>query len=222
MSKSDSAANLLLASASPRRLDLLQQIGVVFLVVPAHIDESHRVNERPSDYVRRMALEKAETVRATSEHRCPVLGADTTVSIDNLILGKPTSIEHAREMLQRLSGRWHEVLSGVAIIEDRAAVISVRTRVKFRQIAAGEIESYWASGEPHDKAGAYAIQGIGGAFVERIDGSYSNVVGLPMVETTTLLDDFAIRRQFAAGVAITESKKTLSNGTRLAKREVGG
>ncbi|MFT4560747.1 MAG: septum formation protein [Gammaproteobacteria bacterium] len=202
MSGSDFAANLILASASPRRSTLLQQIGVVFVVVPANIDESHRSTERPNDYVRRMAFEKAETIRANCEIPCPVLGADTTVSIDNLILGKPTSIEHAREMLQRLSGRWHEVLSGVAIIEDRVALISVRTRVKFRQVSAGEIESYWETGEPQDKAGAYAIQGIGGAFVERIDGSYSNVVGLPMVETASLLDDFSVPRNFATGMAI--------------------
>jgi septum formation protein len=207
MSESDPAASLLLASASPRRLVLLRQIGVTFIVVPAHIDESHPPTERPNDYVRRMAFEKAETVRANGEHRYPVLGADTIVTIDDLILGKPTNMEHAREMLQRLSGRWHEVLSGVAIVADRSAVISVRTRVKFRHIRPGEIAAYWASGEPQDKAGSYAIQGIGGVFVERIDGSYSNVVGLPLVETATLLDDFSIPRIFAAGIAIAETEK---------------
>ncbi len=184
--------DLVLASASPRRNEILQQLGVAFSVVPAEIDESPKTEEAPDVYVRRLALYKAEAVSAKHRHSIPVLAADTTVTIDRLILGKPCAIEQAREMLSRLSGRWHEVHSGLAIMHRGVTVKSVRTRVKFRDIEPVEIDRYWESGEPQDKAGAYAIQGLGGAFVERIDGSYSNVVGLPMVETIALLDEYKV------------------------------
>ena len=192
--------NLILASASPRRAEILQQLGVSFSVIPADIDESTKATELPNVYVRRIALYKAETICAANGRAFPVLAADTAVAIDDLILGKPAAIEHAREMLGRLSGRWHEVYSGLAIMHRDVTVISVRTRVKFRHIERHEIDRYWDSGEPHDKAGAYAIQGIGGGFVECIDGSYSNVVGLPMVETLSLLDKYAIRHLFSPDI----------------------
>ena len=161
--------------------------------------------EPPGVYVRRMALHKAETVSAARGRSVPVLAADTAVAIDNLLLGKPAGIEHAREMLERLSGRWHEVYSGLAIMQADVTVISVRTRVKFRVIERSEMDVYWASGEPADKAGAYAIQGIGGAFVERIDGSYSNVVGMPMAETVTLLEKYKVSQIFRPKIDETAS-----------------
>jgi septum formation protein len=197
----DEACDLLLASASPRRAEFLRLMGVSFRVVPALIDESVVSREQPATYVRRIALTKAETVSARNSRALPVLAADTAVVIDDLILGKPGGLEGAREMLERLSGRWHDVYSGVAITHRNAEAISVRTRVKFRSIEAHEIEAYWSSGEPLDKAGGYAIQGLGGAFVERIDGSYSNVVGLPLVETLVLLDKYGIGHVLERGAS---------------------
>lgn len=202
MGDKTTAADLILASASPRRADLLRQIGVVFRITPAHIDESVRPDEQPTTYVRRLALAKAEFVSAQCGRSIPVLAADTAVTIDQLILGKPSELEDARGMLERLSGRWHDVLSGVAIMHHHVSLINVRTRVKFRPILAHEIDAYWSSGEPQDKAGGYAIQGLGGAFVERIEGSYSNVVGLPLVETLVLLDEYAIKQTLSPDLAV--------------------
>lgn len=179
---------LVLASASPRRADLLDQLGVRYLVDPADIDERERADEAPNDYVRRIALAKAETVCDRRGRVEPVIGADTAVVIDERIVGKPADFTAAAAMLGALSGRWHEVYTGVALVHRAASVIAVRTRVKFRVLQSTEIAAYWDTGEPCDKAGAYAIQGIGGAFVERIDGSYSNVVGLPLMETVQLLN----------------------------------
>lgn len=179
---------LVLASASPRRADLLDQLGVRYLVDPAGIDERERADEAPNDYVRRIALAKAETVCDRRGRVEPVIGADTAVVIDERIVGKPADFTAAAAMLGALSGRWHEVYTGVALVHRAASVIAVRTRVKFRVLQSTEIAAYWDTGEPCDKAGAYAIQGIGGAFVERIDGSYSNVVGLPLMETVQLLN----------------------------------
>lgn len=163
------------------------------MTIFVEIDESHNTGETPSDYVRRLALRKAEVAASMACHALtPVLAADTTVVIDGLILGKPPSLEQAREMLSRLSGRWHDVYSGLAMMQESSEVISVRTRVKFRTIRASEMGRYWETGEPRDKAGAYGIQGLGGAFVEKIDGSYSNVVGLPMAETIMLLENYNV------------------------------
>ncbi|HCU90065.1 MAG TPA: septum formation protein Maf [Gammaproteobacteria bacterium] len=185
--------DLVLASTSPRRADILKRLGVSFLIVFVEIDESHSRGETPCNYVRRLALRKAE-IAASMEYqpRTPVLAADTTVVIDGFILGKPSGLEQAREMLSRLSGRWHDVYSGLAMMQESSKTISVRTRVKFRSIKAAEIGRYWDTGEPRDKAGAYGIQGLGGAFVEKIDGSYSNVVGLPMAETIVLLEKYKV------------------------------
>lgn len=182
-----SACGLVLASASPRRAALLDQLGVTYTVEPADIDERERARETPNDYVRRVALEKAETVCDRRGRTEPVLGADTAVVIDDRIMGKPADYTDAAAILGALSGRWHEVFTGVALVHRTASVIAVRSRVKFRVLENSEIAAYWDTGEPADKAGAYAIQGIGGAFIERIDGSYSNVVGLPLMETLALL-----------------------------------
>jgi len=185
-------AILCLASASPRRRELLAQIGVPHLVQPAALDETPRPAEPPEDYVERLARGKAAAVWSA---RCaagaaplPVLGADTTVSIDGLVLGKPADESELQAMLARLSGREHEVWSAVALA-DAAGTVARRccTRVRFRRIDAAEMARYWASGEPRDKAGGYAIQGWGAVFVERLEGSYSNVVGLPLHETAALL-----------------------------------
>lgn len=186
------ARELVLASASPRRAALLDQLAVSYTIDPADIDEREREDEAPNDYVRRIALAKAETVCERRGRVEPVLGADTAVVIDDRIVGKPADFTAAAAILGTLSGRWHEVYTGVALVHRAASVIAVRTRVKFRALEQAEIAAYWDTGEPCDKAGAYAIQGIAGAFVERIDGSYSNVVGLPLMETLSLLTRIGI------------------------------
>ncbi len=205
MGEDSSSVDLILASRSPRRIQLLEQIGARFQVIPADIDESPRPGESVSDYVRRIAIVKSTTVSEQCEGSTPVLAADTAVYIDKLIIGKPNDEDHAGEMLERLSGRWHDVYSGISITYRDVSVISVRTRVKFRRIERWEIKEYWLSGEPKDKAGSYAIQGLGGNFVERIDGSYSNVVGLPMVETGDLLDQYGIVKRIGRGQAYQRS-----------------
>ena len=187
------AAQILLASASPRRRELLAQIGIDCAVRPVDLDESHLPGESPRDYVRRLAREKALAGLAASDARLPVLGADTAVLLDGDILGKPRDRDDALATLARLSGREHRVLSGVAVAipgDCRCAV--VETRVFFRPLSAAEIAAYWRSGEPADKAGSYGIQGRGAVYVERIEGCYSNVVGLPLAATARLLAELGI------------------------------
>ncbi|NND36891.1 MAG: septum formation inhibitor Maf [Gammaproteobacteria bacterium] len=183
-----------LASASPRRRELLRQIGVAFRARPVDIDETPRPEESPARFVQRLALEKAvAAARSVDEEPPPViLGADTAVVVDERILGKPADDEDAVSMLGRLSGRSHHVLTGVAGLcgAGRCVMLS-RTRVTFRDIDMAERRAYVASGEPADKAGAYAIQGRAAVFVERIDGSYTGVVGLPLYETHSILDQLA-------------------------------
>lgn len=180
-----------LASQSPRRSQLLQYLDYTFDVVDGHIDETPATSELGCDYVMRMARSKAYCGLKNSVGNRPVLGADTTISIDNEILAKPESIEHSLYMLHRLSGRSHKVLTAVCVVnKDRIEQVLVTTVVKMRSISDDEIKSYWQSGEPCDKAGSYAIQGIGGKFVKAIDGSYSAVVGLPLVESEQLLKMF--------------------------------
>lgn len=176
--------NLILASASPRRAELLRQLGLRFQVQPADIDETIGTNESPDDYVRRLAVEKAEAISLVSEG--VVLGADTVVVHRNQILGKPHNRQGAREMLRALSGSWHEVYTGTALVTDATRSSVTRTKVKFKAISDREVERYLETEEPFDKAGAYGIQGIGSLFVERIEGSYSNVMGLPLYETEAL------------------------------------
>jgi len=187
------APALLLASRSPRRADLLRTLGVEFRLVDVEVDETPGRHEAPDAYVRRLAREKARAGQAAAPAPAaslPVLAADTTVVLDGEILGKPLDDADARAMLARLAGRPHEVLTGVAVLDGRGLLVDtvVATRVRFRALTPAEIAAYVASGEPLDKAGAYGIQGLGGALVERIEGSYSNVVGLPLAETLALLD----------------------------------
>ena len=174
---------LILASASPRRAELLRAAGISFEVHPAHVDEDVHESESPDVYVMRVAEAKARTIAARFPDRV-VLGADTTVVLDEHILGKPRDEEDARRMLRILSGRVHEVLSGVCVCgpakSGRHDVRLARTRVEFAPLSEDELAWYASSGEPMDKAGAYAIQGLASRFVTRIDGSYSNVVGLPI------------------------------------------
>lgn len=184
---------LLLASRSPRRAEYLRLLGVDFDVIDVAVDETPHADEAPRDYVLRLARAKAAAGRARSGVACPVLAADTTVVCAGEILGKPADAADARRILGRLSGRWHTVLTAVALAADTARDCCVETAVLFRPLSPTEIDRYWASGEPADKAGAYGIQGLGGALVSRIDGSYSNVVGLPLAETVALLDAAGIR-----------------------------
>ena len=188
------SVQLILASASPRRQALLKQVGIAFRQQVAEIDETPLENEAAEDYVVRLALEKARAVRQHSvDDGLPVLGADTAVVIDGRLLGKPKSPAHARQMLQLLSGREHRVMSAVALVGSREAVQISVSRVWFRPLGENEIDAYWRTGEPQDKAGAYAIQGVGAIFIERLEGSYTGVMGLPLYETGRLLQDFGIQ-----------------------------
>lgn len=190
--------DLLLASRSPRRAELLRTLGVSFAVVDVEVDETPQAGEPAEPYVARLAGAKARAGRAASGSTLPVLAADTTVVCAGEILGKPADAADAARILRRLSGRWHSVFTGVALATDTLAVQVVETRVRFRTLSESEIAAYWASGEPADKAGAYGIQGLGGALVARIEGSYSNVVGLPLAETVALLDACGIAHALVA------------------------
>ena len=187
-----------LASASPRRKALLEQLGLGLELVPAAVDESLLPGETALAYTRRLARAKAaegwRRVEANTEAWRPVLGADTAVVCDGRIMGKPESEVSGLEMLASLSGRWHRVVTAVALrYNDDCVLTASDTRVKFRALTAEEAIGYWQTGEPADKAGAYAIQGRGGRFVERVEGSYTGVVGLPLVETEALLRQFSIK-----------------------------
>lgn len=187
---------LVLASASPRRRELLGQLGCRFEILAVDLDETPQEGERGEDYVRRLALAKARAGRQLALTRgwaLPVLGADTEVVVDGCILGKPADETAGVAMLGRLQGRAHQVLSAVAVNDGRCErVVYSSTCVYFRRIDAAEMHAYWASGEPLDKAGGYAIQGRAAAFVERLEGSYSGVVGLPLFETAALLREFGV------------------------------
>jgi len=181
-----------LASASPRRQELLRQVGVAFDVLPSGIEEERGLNETPAEYVRRVALEKARAVsdriRAQGRPLRPVLGADTEVVLGTEVLGKPRDREHGMAILRRLAGRTHEVLTGLALVHrglERTALSS--SRVSFGPISEDELGEYWATGEPADKAGAYAVQGRAAVFITNIDGSYSGIMGLPLHEFWLLL-----------------------------------
>jgi len=189
MQKSHAQARLILASASPRRRELLHQIGVDFHTVSAELDESVRAGELPGPYVQRMALEKALTVSRRETTIMPVLGADTAVIIDERILGKPVDRAHAVAMLMDLSGRTHEVWSAVALVPVTGPDLrrlSV-TRVTFAPLDRAWIEAYCDSREPMDKAGAYGVQGAAAQKISRLEGSYSGVMGLPLFETSEML-----------------------------------
>lgn len=181
-----------LASASPRRAALLRQLGVSFYVRPADIDERRQAGEPPRDYVIRIARAKASAAASSEDPSTIVIGADTAIEIDGEILGKPAGRDAQHEMLRRLSDRAHHVLSAVCVMRAghaRDALSS--TEVSFKMLGSHEIERYLACEEGLDKAGGYAIQGYAAAFVTRLCGSYSGVVGLPLYETMQLLDRFA-------------------------------
>lgn len=183
-----SSMRLILASASPRRAALLREAGYEFDVDPAHVDESELAGETARSYVVRVAALKAHTVAARHPDDV-VLAADTTVVVDGVMLAKPTDDSDAARMLRLLSGRTHEVLTGVVVIRagwERSEAVS--TRVRFKPLGAAEIAWYVSSGEPHDKAGAYGVQGLAARFVASVEGSYSNVVGLPVANARALLD----------------------------------
>jgi septum formation protein len=170
---------IILASASPRRAELLRAAGIEFDVMPANADETVHKGETPETYVQRVAEAKATAVRQRANGR-PVLAADTVVVIDKAILGKPVDREDAKRMLRMLSGRGHQVLTAVTLLSGAAVTRVETTVVEFAPLTRDDVEWYVATGEPDDKAGAYAIQGYASRFITRIDGSYSNVVGLPV------------------------------------------
>ena len=193
---------LVLASASPRRKSLLNLLVKEFLVLPADIDETPRVGEQAEAYVVRMALEKARASIAKYSPQADdqsadavFIASDTSVVVDGDVLGKPASFEDAHVMLRRLSGRSHQVITSLCVSnfkQDHVVTECVTTDVLFREISDIEIRQYWQTTEPVDKAGAYAIQGLGGVFVRHLSGSYSAVVGLPLYETAQLLAQFGV------------------------------
>lgn len=179
----------ILASSSPRRQELLRLLGLSFQVVPSYIEEGPLEGESPQDHVLRLCQAKAEEVGSRHPDHW-VIGADTVVALDGVILGKPRGREEACEILEILQGRVHEVYTGLCVLrmrDGRCATEAVRTEVLFRGLTRREVEWYVRTGEVLDKAGAYGIQGIGGALVRRIQGSYSNVVGLPLAELVDML-----------------------------------
>ena len=182
-----------LASASPRRRELLRQIGVAHEVCPAELDETAAPGEPPAAYVRRLATAKADSVWRARPQR-PVLAADTAVVLDGELFGKPVDLNDGVRMLEALSGRTHEVLTAVAVRHQGGAaqLVSV-SEVTFRALSKAECARYWATGEPQGKAGGYAIQGLAATFICRLAGSYSGVVGLPLAETATLLTAAGVR-----------------------------
>lgn len=183
----------MLASRSPRRVELLRGLGFAFRCVAADVPETPRPGQSPLDFACEMALSKARSVREAAPRELPVLGADTDVAIDGNILGKPRGRDDALRMLALLSGRVHEVTSAVAVVQaSREELRWTVTEVEFGLIAPAAADAYWRSGEPADKAGAYAIQGYAGRWVKAIRGSYSGVVGLPLFETVELLARFGI------------------------------
>jgi septum formation protein len=183
---------LVLASASPRRRELLWQIGVAHRIAVAGVDETPCAGESAADCVQRLALAKAKKVWTRG---LPVLGADTAVVLDEQLLGKPRDRHSALSTLTRLSGRAHHVLTAVALVDGRGSDVRLSdSEVQFRTLTAAECARYWESGEPRDKAGGYAIQGLGAVFVSRLVGSYSGVMGLPLGETAELLDAAGVPR----------------------------
>ena len=198
-------SQIILASASPRRRDLLSQLGLNFTVAGQDIDETQNPDEEPLDFVRRMALRKAQAmeVEATLKASSLVIGSDTIVVCEGAVLGKPVNKKDGLRMLRLLSGKVHSVLTAVAIATLNRECVSVsENKVEFRHITKQEAEAYWHSREPADKAGSYGIQGLGAVFVKTLHGSYSGVMGLPLYETAKLLGEFGIDCITRAGVEI--------------------
>ena len=191
-------ARIILASSSPRRKELLEQVGLKFEIFSPDIDESVHVGESADHYVQRLAEQKAQAILAQFPDAI-VIAADTSLVLDHKIIGKPESKQHAFEIWTALSDRQHDVLSGVCVRSSECdpntiQSMVVRTKVHFRKLSQLDMEQYWATGEPIGKAGAYAIQGYAAQFIPRIEGSYSNVVGLPLYETLQLLKNIDQRK----------------------------
>lgn len=185
---------IILASTSPRRLELLGQIGVACRVLKIEVDETPMDGELARDYVVRVAADKSAQGLSLSSGDLPVLAADTEVVLDGVILGKPRDLAHARALLESLSGREHQVLSAVSLrFKDSHWQALSESRVTFRNISSEEIAAYWQSGEPQDKAGGYAIQGLAAVFIAHLSGSFSGVMGLPLFETAELLQHAGIK-----------------------------
>lgn len=194
MQHPDTDYDLCLASASPRRKDLLAQIGLNCLQFPVNIDERVLPGEAAPSYVLRLAEQKAHAGQQRSGTHLPVLGSDTSVVFQGKILGKPKDKRHAVEMLMQLSGKTHQVMTAVAICQQGRVLSTLSvTDVTFRELSEGECHAYCDTGEPFDKAGGYGIQGLAAVFVRSVSGSYSNVVGLPLFETADLLQQFGVR-----------------------------
>jgi septum formation protein len=186
--------SVILASNSPRRRDILRQIGIDFVQLPVDADEKIRPGERPEDYAERVSLDKAR-VAAVKAGSGVVIAADTIVALESSILGKPTDVRDAHRMLKLLSGRMHHVITGLTVMDaatGKTVTRTVNTKVWFRELSDTEIEAYIATGEPLDKAGAYGIQEKGALLVNRIEGCYFNVVGLPLAVLGQILGDFGI------------------------------
>jgi septum formation protein len=182
---------IILASASPRRKELLTQMGVTAICLPVDLDESKRLDEDPSDYCQRLALEKAQTGWDRSNQQLPVLGSDTIVAINEEILGKPKSHRNAYEMLMKLSNNTHQVHTAVAMVYNRKIrVVESISDVVFDHLDETEVKTYIQSNEPMDKAGSYGIQGYASKWIKYISGSYSGIMGLPIYETSKLLREF--------------------------------
>jgi len=182
--------DIILASASPRRAELLDQIGISYHKQVVDIDESSLSQEASEDLVQRLAIEKSQAIK---DQKLPVLGSDTLGVIGNELLVKPRDIEHAIQMLSAMSGRWHKILTAVAITHNNETNVLLNiNRVLFRPISEAEIKAYWHTGEPQDKAGAYAIQGLAASFIQQIEGSYSGIMGLPLFETVKLLKQVGV------------------------------
>ena len=195
---------LILASSSPRRADLMRRLGLSFIIRPADIDETYTAGESPADHAERLAREKAVAIASQSPHAV-VVGSDTIVVLDGEVLGKPRGPEDAVRMLRRLSGREHEVFTGVAVAAGCEVVSALeRVRVRFRELSELECREYVETGEPMDKAGAYGIQGYGSAIVEAIQGDYFAVMGLPIVRLLDLLRRMGHRYAFGDGLQPTE------------------
>tara|TARA_Y100001956_G_scaffold82746_1_gene105346 strand:- start:1865 stop:2425 length:561 start_codon:yes stop_codon:yes gene_type:complete len=182
--------SLILASGSPRRKELLQQLGYPFTILVTNVEESQHAGEQAEQYVARLSQDKA-LAALNQQPDNVVLGSDTIVVCDNQVLEKPLDLAHAKQMLMMLSGRSHQVMTAVTVVsKEKQETVVVTTDVWFKTLSENEVEQYWHTGEPCDKAGSYGIQGIGGRFVTRIEGSYHAVVGLPLFETDQLLQKF--------------------------------
>ena len=183
---------MILASASPRRHELLTQLGIKHQVMAVDIEESCQPTETPEECVNRLAVEKARKAQTKSPHAL-VIASDTMVVVDGRIMGKPMNRADGLQMLESLSGRQHEVLTAVAVSAGGREISCVqRSKVQFRELSSAEIAAYWQTGEPADKAGGYAIQGLAAQFIQRLEGSYSGVMGLPLYETASLLGEFGL------------------------------